>query len=295
MAEQPSSFESDRAPGSEITGFGGANGAQPVDERSAFLDAMVHAMQATLTAARTRVAEDVERRRVAHIAAINARREVEVGRIHALADEDAKAIATWAAAERLRIQFERERRTQELQADLESSLAEHGSKIDSEIESAEAAIAAHRAEIDAFFAALQRETDPVAIAQWAIRRPLFPDLDAKNEGPDAGSPSVSLTELPASVAVVGAQEQLAVEATVPPEVAVHSNAPAVAVHADAPAVAVMDELAAKRARWWAMWTALPDPPPVLLPVDQADLNGDLLEPVGVGAEQDESDSGSVSS
>jgi hypothetical protein len=285
MAEQPSPFESDRAPDLEIIGFEGANGAQPVDERSAFLDSMVQAMQATLTAARTRVAEDVERRRVAHIAAINARREVEVSRMHELADEDAKAIATWAAAERLRIQFERERRTQELQADLESSLAEHRSKIEREIESAEAAIAAHRAEIDAFFAALHRETDPVAIAQWAIRRPLFPALDETDEGPDAGPPSVSATEMPAIDAVVAAQEQPA-EATVPPEVT---------VHADAPAVAVMDELAAKRARWWAMWTALPEPPAVLLPVDQGDLNGDLLEAVGVGADQDESESGSVSS
>jgi hypothetical protein len=286
MAEQPSPFESDRAPDLEIIGFEGANGAQPVDERSAFLDSMVQAMQATLTAARTRVAEDVERRRVAHIAAINARREVEVSRMHELADEDAKAIATWAAAERLRIQFERERRTQELQADLESSLAEHRSKIEREIESAEAAIAAHRAEIDVFFANLHRETDPVALAQWAIRRPLFPALDATDEGPDAGSPSVSLTEMPAIDAVNGTEDRPAAQATVPTETT---------IPADAPAVAVMDELAAKRARWWAMWTALPEPPAVLLPVDQGDLNGDLLEAVGVGADQDESESGSVSS
>jgi hypothetical protein len=259
---------------------------QPVDERSAFLDSLAQAMQATLAAARTRVAEDVERRRAAHIAAINARRELEASRIRELADEDRKAIDTWAAAERLRIQLERERRAQELQPDLETRLAEHRSRIDREIESAEAAIAAHRADIDAFFATFHRLADPVAIAQHATRRPLFPTLEAIAEGPDATSPGVARTEVPAIDAVAGAHGQPAVKSTVPAEAA---------VHVEAPAVAVMDQIAAKRARWWAMWTALPDPPAVLLPVDQADQNGELLEAVGVGADPTESDSGSVAS
>jgi hypothetical protein len=263
---------------------------QPVDERSAFLDSLAQAMQETLAAARTRVAEDVERRRAAHIAAINARRDLDASRIRELADEDRKAIDTWAAAERLRIQLERERRTRELQPDLETSLAEHRSRIDREIESAEAAIAAHRADIDAFFATFHRLADPVAIAQHATRRPVFPTLEAIAEGPDAtsgpdaGSPGVARTEVPAIDALAGAQEQPTIESTVPAEAA---------VQAEAPAVAVMDEIAAKRARWWAMWTALPEPPAVLLPVDQADQNDELLEAVGVGADPTESDSGSV--
>jgi len=287
MAEQPSPFESDRSPVLEIAGSrdAGANGAPPAEERPAFLDSLARAMQETLTAARTRVAEDVERRRAAHIAAINARRELEASRILELADEDRKAIGTWAAAERLRIQIERERRTQELQSDLESSLAEHRSRIDREIETAEAAIAAHRADIDAYFATLHRQTDPVAIAQHAIRRPAFPALERVADGVDPVLPDVSRTEIPAIDAVDGAHEQ--------PAQAAETALPAAATaRADAPAVAVMDELAAKRARWWAMWTALPEPPAVLLPVDQADLNGDLLEAVGVGADPNESDSGS---
>jgi hypothetical protein len=300
MAEQSSPVDSDRAPGSEITASESADGAPQLDERSAFLDAMARAMQKTVTEARTRVAEDVERQRLVHIAAINARREVEASRICELADSDQKAIDTWAAGERVRIQLERARRRDELQLDLESSLAELRSKIDREIESAEAAIAAHRTDLDAFFASLRHQTDPVAIAQHAIRRPPFPTFetmagDGDTERPDghAVSPDVSRTEVPAADAVHGAPEQPAAATTMPAEPAVRVDAPA--VRDDAPAVAVMDELAAKRAKWWAMWTALPDPPEVLHPVDQGDQDGQPLEAVRVGSDSKESGSGSASS
>jgi len=299
MAVQSSPFDSDRAPGSVITGSEGANGEPPVDERSAFLDALARAMQKTVTEARTRVAEDVERRRVAHIAAINARREVEASQICELADADRKAIDTWAAGERVRIQLERARRRDELQLDLESSLAEHRAKIDREIESAEAAIAAHRTDLDAFFASLRHQTDPVAIAQHAIRRPPFPTfdtivggLDAERPDGEAASPDAPRTEAPAPDAVNSVQEQPAAATTVPAEPAVPAES---AVRDDAPAVAVMDELAAKRAKWWAMWTALPDPPEVLHPVDQADQDGETHEAVRVGVDSKESESGSARS
>ena len=42
----------------------------------------------------------------------------------------------------------------------------------------EAAIATYRTEVDAYFEKLEGETDPVAIAQHAGQRPVFPDLDA---------------------------------------------------------------------------------------------------------------------
>jgi len=273
MAEQPSPFDSERAPVSVITGSGAQNGAPPVDERAAFLHAMAHAMQETLTDARTRVAEDVERRRAAHIAAIHARREAEVSRIHEFADDDRKAIGMWAASERLRIQFERERRTAEVDADLESSLAEHRSRIDREIESAEAAFAAHRADLDAYFATLRRLTDPVAIAQYASRRPPFPTIETIAGGSDTVSPNGSKTEAPDTVAAQFAQEQPAARTTLPAEEAIPD---------DAPAVAVMDELALKRAKWWAMWTALPERPAV-------------LETVGAATDPNESKASSASS
>jgi hypothetical protein len=98
-----------------------------------------------------------------------------------LAAEDMKAIESWADGERKRIQLERHRRSTELHEDLDLSLAEHGSKIEREIEGVEAAITAYRAEVEAFFDGLERETDVVVIAQHASWRPVFPTLDAVAE------------------------------------------------------------------------------------------------------------------
>lgn len=244
MAEQPSlPFESEPEP----------------DDRSTFLDSLADTMHSTLSAARTRVAEDVERRRVNYIAAIYARRDVEASRIRELAEENRKAVDTWAAAERLRIQFDRERRTQQVEADLETDLAEHSLRIDREIAHAEAAIAAHRADIDAYFATIHQETDPVALAQHAVRRPPFPNLEAHPEPLDVETPVPvdSETDGSAEPAAVAQARLWAVAAATAPGPAGDNGTAQRTAPADA--VAVMDEAAQKRARWWAMWTALPEP------------------------------------
>jgi hypothetical protein len=94
-----------------------------------------------------------------------------------LAGEDMKAIEAWASGETKRIQAERKRRATELQDKLESNLAEHRAKVDQEVEGVETAIATYRADVEAFFAQLEAETDLVQIAQQAARRPIFPALD----------------------------------------------------------------------------------------------------------------------
>lgn len=229
MAAQPSPFESRHAPNFE---------SPPVDEQAAFLEALAQTMRATLIAQEARSAEEIDRRREEQLAAINALRESAATRMRELAEEDRTAIGRWAADERMRIQLERERRTRELEADLETSLAEHGSRIEAEIKRGDAAIAAYRAQVADFFAALANETDPVAIAQQASRRPQFPVIDPRaDEVVDASAP-VQETAAPA------------VE-----EVAVGGPTDAVA-----PGVPVMDPIAAKRAEWWAAWKDLREPP-----------------------------------
>lgn len=94
-----------------------------------------------------------------------------------LASDERRAIDAWAEGEMERIRLERERREAALNEDLETSLTQHASKIDQEIERVEAAIAAYRTEVDAFFAGLDRETDVVQIARQATRRPMLPALD----------------------------------------------------------------------------------------------------------------------
>lgn len=158
------------------------------DAAGDFLSELVRAMRTTVGAERTRIAADIERRRTEHLAAIQARRESEAQKMHQLASDDLKAIDDWAGEERQRIERERERRATELSDDLKKSLAEHGSRIDREVEGVEAAIAAHRVEVDAFFADLDRESDPVGIAQRAGNRPVFPALGTPGES-SATAPS----------------------------------------------------------------------------------------------------------
>ena len=176
------------------------------DDAGAFISELVRAMRTTVGAERTRITADIERRREEHLATIQARRESEAQKMHELAADDLKAIDGWAAEERQRIERERERRASELSDDLKKSLAEHGARIDREVEGVEAAIAAHRVEVDAFFADLDRESDPVAIAQRAGQRPVFPTLASTGET-DAAAPSSGQAAEPASVAVMDAASE----------------------------------------------------------------------------------------
>jgi hypothetical protein len=158
------------------------DGAPSSDDGTVFFASLAKAMKDAATAERDRLTKDTDRRREAHLAAVNARREAEAEGMRSLADDDRNAIEAWVADEQQRIQDERTRRIADVDADLESSLAEHGARIDREVERVEAAITAYRSDVDTYFQRLD-DDDPVTIAQQALRRPVFPDLDAL--GPDA--------------------------------------------------------------------------------------------------------------
>jgi hypothetical protein len=142
-----------------------------------FIARLADAMRQTAEAERSRVGEDIDRRRTEHLAAIAARRESEATRMRELAADDRKAIESWADAERQRIKKERDERLAGVEADLGASLDEHAKTVDAEVERVESAISAYRAEVDAFFGSLEEESDPERIAQFARQRPAFPDLE----------------------------------------------------------------------------------------------------------------------
>ncbi len=146
------------------------------DEGAAFLAELARAMQATAAAERIKVDAEIEQRRGGHIDSISARQATEADRMRELAAEELTSIDAWADGEIERIRQERERRAAALDEDLATSLAEHTSQIEAEIATVEGAIAAYRADVDAFFAELDKETDVVVIAQRATQRPAFPDL-----------------------------------------------------------------------------------------------------------------------
>jgi hypothetical protein len=152
------------------------------DDSSAFLADLARVMQAAAGAERIRTAEESERRRAAHLELIRARETSGADELRVAAEGDIKAIDSWADTEIERIQSERERRTVSRRAELSQRLDDHRLLIGREVDAVEAAIAAYRAEVEAYFVRLDAEEDPVAIAKAAGSRPTFPDLDTI--GPD---------------------------------------------------------------------------------------------------------------
>jgi hypothetical protein len=209
------------------------------DDNTGFLAELAKAMKTTVAVERARITQDADRRRDAHIAGINDRRESESAKMRELAQDDLKGIDAWAERERQRIQGERERRAAGVRKDLESSLAEHRAKIDGEIQAVDTAVATYRSEVEAFFSVLDQESDPVAIAQHAGQRPVFPTLEAvatPETGADAGpsqdaTPAVAAATAEAPAATAEAPAAVAPEA--PAEAAASTEAPAQPV--DAPA------------------------------------------------------------
>lgn len=229
-----------------------ADAAPASSKAPAFLTELVRAMHATIDAERERAGQETDRRREEHVATIHARRDAETERMRELADEDLRAVDAWAETERNRIQAERDQRAAAVRADLELSLTEHKSQIDREVDAVDEAVSAYRAEVDAFFADLDRETDPVAIAQHATRRPEFPTLDAIAQrvaatSTEAAAPEVDSAQgvpIGAAAAEVASPELSSGEAA-SPEVAPFEVA--------APAVGVMDPQASAPAEPWAGW------------------------------------------
>jgi hypothetical protein len=181
-ADAAAAKASEDTPAAKAKDAAAAMDVPAADDGTLFLSNLAKAMKDAAIAERARLTADTDQRRDAHLASINARRESEAGRIKELAAEDRKGIEAWVADEQKRIEAERVRRTTALETDLETSLAEHGTKIDREIERVEAAITVYRSDVDAYFQRLEGDDDPVQIAQQAGRRPAFPDLDTIGKG-----------------------------------------------------------------------------------------------------------------
>lgn len=223
------------------------------DDGAVFRGELVRAMRTTAAVERIRIAQDAEQRRVAHVERVRARQASEADRMRELAGDDMKAIETWAAAEMKRIKLEKERRAKDLNEDLDLSLAEHGSRIDREIEGIETSIAAYLSDVDTFFDGLDQETDLVLIAKQAARRPIFPSLDAVAEV-NAVAPEEAPAEVP-------------VESTLPETPVAEGDGVAdegAEESAEPAAVGVMDPQAEPEAV--ESWAPAPEASPEVVPV-----------------------------
>ena len=93
------------------------------------------------------------------------------------AAQNRRAVDAWAATAQRQIKTERQRRKVEIQADLRRTLRVQNQKAEQRVKDIEAALAAYGAEVEAFFDAIERERDPLTIAQRARQTPAFPALD----------------------------------------------------------------------------------------------------------------------
>lgn len=195
-----------------------ATAADPaaVDPGTAFLAELARAMQSTAASERLRIETEIDRQRGAQIDRIRARQSAEAERMRELAAEELQSIDAWAEGEMDRIRGERTRRAAALDDDLATSLAEHSAQTDDEVGRIESAIATYRADVDAFFADLDTETDLVALAQRAMRRPAFPDLDAVASGAAAMADSPTQSDVagePEAEAAVGVMDPASIGET----------------------------------------------------------------------------------
>jgi hypothetical protein len=161
-----------------------ASGASAVDDANGRTDAapdfladLARAMQAAASAQRKHIADVAEERKKAHIDAVHKRESTENEELREVSSGDVKGIEAWATAEIERIRLERQRRIAARKTELEQQLEQHHSMIETEIGAVEAAVVAYHEEVDRFFARLDLQADPIAIAETARNLPPFPALE----------------------------------------------------------------------------------------------------------------------
>lgn len=153
---------------------------------------VVRSMHEAAKSYRARLAQEIELRRVAILAAIREQRRVDVVEARQEAAQSRRAVDAWAATAQRQIKSERQRRKVEVDVELRRKLREKNQQVDRRVTEIEAAFAAHRAEIDRFFDSLEQERDPVAVAERAQARPSFQVVEDATTGepdrPKAGRP-----------------------------------------------------------------------------------------------------------
>lgn len=141
------------------------------------LGELARAMHAAAISQYERMNADLERRRTEQVEAIAARATLEAEQLESSTETDIGTIDAWAKAETEKIKRERLRRIDARREQLAAQLERQATIQQREALAIEAAIDAHRSEIDQFFGRMERETDPTAIAQVASSLPPFPSLE----------------------------------------------------------------------------------------------------------------------
>ena len=154
---------------------------EPPDDAADFPIRFLRAMHEAARSYRARLAEQLQLRRLDVMAGMRDARRAEALRARKAAAANRRGVDAWAATAQRQIKAERQRRKVEIEADLRRTLREQNQQLEHRVKDVEAVLAAYRAELDAYFEAIEREQDPVTIAERARRRPPFPVIDPRKD------------------------------------------------------------------------------------------------------------------
>ena len=174
-----------------------------VDQRDEFIAELAHAMQAAMSSAHERVVQDLERRRTARVDALRGRAAEADGGARDRADQEIARIDRWVEVETQRIRLDGEVRIAARRRELETRLAQSRTEVDRAVEELDAAVADHRAAIDAFLVRIAAEPDPAKIARLVDDLPPVPSLDEIGQEPAVIEESTAETAEPRLVGVMG--------------------------------------------------------------------------------------------
>ena len=185
---------------------------------SLLLAEIARAMQVAAAQERERIHAGVGEEEGAQVEKVRARATAEAAALRKGADDDVRLVQSWCDEEIRRIRLEADRRIAERRTELDQSVTQHGSLIETEVESVHGAVAGYRESLDSFFARLAEQGDPSAIAGLAGTLPDPPDLDAVRA--DARSRAMKRIEEEASAQEAASRAQAAAEsAEIPQSVA----------------------------------------------------------------------------
>ena len=154
---------------------------EPPDDAADFAIRFLRAIHDAARSYRTRLAEQLQLRRLDVMARMRDVRRAEALRARKAAAANRRGVDAWAATAQRQIKAERQRRKVEIEADLRRTLREQNQQLERRVKDVEAVLAAYRAELDTYFDAIEREQDPVTIAERARRRPPFPVIDLQKD------------------------------------------------------------------------------------------------------------------
>ena len=176
-----------------------AAAAEPDD----LLGELSRAMHAAAGSRHLRIAEEIERQRAAQVEAIKMRAGSESDELKKTSKRDIGEVDAWAKTATELVAAERVRRIDARREKLQAELLRQDVIVEREVVGVEAAVEAHQAELDAFFALLERESDPAGIARLAASLPSLPSLsEAADAARRQAAAEFALLKEPAAGATV---------------------------------------------------------------------------------------------